>query len=163
MTADTAQDGFVRHVGIAAPLEPQRRHRPDHPGALLSGPRRQLIILFHDASSTAMAARRDFVLNRQPFRRRSSSPRRTGCGSSHGRRYAAGLRRAGGRTELEDIFYNNCLKNGIVPIRLDDTSARLMREQLLRGPEREIAVVSARRPWSFPAYRSKSIHSGASA
>ncbi len=165
MTADTAQDGFVRHVGIAAPLE-GRNVDTDQiiPARFLKADRADGYgrFLFHDLRFDREGRETpDFVLNRQPFRQATIlvAEDNFGCGSSReGAAYA--LRDFGVRAVIApsfgDIFYNNCLKNGIVPIRLDDTSARLMRERLLRGPEREIAVDLDAQTVGFPgdaAYR----------
>ena len=79
----------------------------------------------------------DFVLNRQPYRRANIliAHDNFGCGSS--REHAPwALLDFGIRCVIApsfaDIFHNNCLKNGILPIRLPrETCDRLMEDSLL--------------------------------
>ena len=71
MTADTAQDGFVRHVGIAAPLE-GRNVDTDQiiPARFLKADRADGYgrFLFHDLRFDRDGRETpDFVLNRQRF------------------------------------------------------------------------------------------------
>src|SRR5688500_19119002 len=83
--------------------------------------------LFHDVR----AADPDFVLGRAPYREAKILVANSnfGCGSSReGAAFAfydAGFRSVIAPS-FSDIFYNNCLKNGIVPVRLPaDACARL--------------------------------------
>jgi 3-isopropylmalate/(R)-2-methylmalate dehydratase small subunit len=39
-----------------------------------------------------------------------------------------------------DIFYGNALKNGLIPVRLDESVIEPLRDALAAGPEREITV-----------------------
>ena len=66
----------------------------------------------------------DFILNKEPFNKASILLTRDnfGCGSS--REHAVwALRDFGIKTVIAssfgDIFYNNCFKNGVLPIKLD--------------------------------------------
>ena len=66
----------------------------------------------------------DFILNKEPFKKASILLTRDnfGCGSS--REHAVwALRDFGIKTVIAssfgDIFYNNCFKNGVLPIKLD--------------------------------------------
>lgn len=66
-----------------------------------------------------------------------------GCGSSReGAAYA--FYDAGFRSVIApsfgDIFYNNCLKNGIVPVRLPHEVCLDLRKQLLDRPGMELTV-----------------------
>ena len=66
-----------------------------------------------------------------------------GCGSSReGAPYA--FHDAGFRSIIApsfgDIFFNNCLKNGIVPVRLDDRTCLSIRDALRQKPGGEITV-----------------------
>ncbi len=119
---------FVRHAGIAAPIE-GRNVDTDQilPARFLKADRANGYgrYFFHDARFGADGAEKpDFVLNRAPFRAATIvvADDNFGCGSSReGAVYA--LHDFGVRAVIApsfgDIFYNNCLKNGVVPVQLD--------------------------------------------
>lgn len=139
---------FVRQRGIAAPIE-GRNVDTDRiiPARFLKADRAAGYgqFLFHDARFDEDGRERDFVLNREPFR---SAPilvaeDNFGCGSSReGAVYA--LHDYGVRAivapSFGDIFYSNCLKNGVVPVRLAHGAVTGLLEQLVAGPDREVCV-----------------------
>lgn len=140
---------FIRETGVAAPID-GRNIDTDQiiPARFLKADRAKGYgqFLFHDlrfdAEGREIAAA---VLNREPFRasRILVTDVNFGCGSSReGAVYA--LHDYGIRAVLApsfgDIFYNNCLKNGIVPVTLDETMATDLRARLAAGEDREITV-----------------------
>ena len=92
--------------------------------------------LFHDLRFDAQEqVRPDFVLNRPAFKEAQIlvCDQNFGCGSSReGAVYC--LADFGIRAILApsfgDIFYNNCLKNGVLPIRLEATTLSTVRQTL---------------------------------
>lgn len=97
--------------------------------------------LFHDVR----AAEPDFVLERAPYREAKIFVANSnfGCGSSReGAAFAfydAGFRSVIAPS-FSDIFYNNCLKNGIVPVRLPDEACAALRERLREHPGSQLTV-----------------------
>jgi 3-isopropylmalate/(R)-2-methylmalate dehydratase small subunit len=96
--------------------------------------------LFHD-----LAEDPGFVLNREAFRDAQIlvANRNFGCGSSReGAAYA--LYDRGFRSVIApsfgDIFHNNCLKNGIVPVRLAEGLCTQLRKQLHEKPGTRLTV-----------------------
>ena len=92
--------------------------------------------LLHDLRFSAQdEPRPDFVLNRPEYRQAQIfvASHNYGCGSSRlGAVYAHydfGVR-AIIAVSFGDVFFNNCLKNGILPIRLDAESTANLRQQL---------------------------------
>jgi 3-isopropylmalate/(R)-2-methylmalate dehydratase small subunit len=93
-------------------------------------------ILFHDRRFDAQGHEQpDFVLNREPYRqaRIIVAERNFGCGSSReGAVYA--LHAFGVRSivapSFGDIFTSNCLKNGLLPVRVGAEVAADLRRQL---------------------------------
>jgi 3-isopropylmalate/(R)-2-methylmalate dehydratase small subunit len=97
--------------------------------------------LFHDLRKEP-----DFVLNREPFRSQGQimvADRNFGCGSS---REAAVyvLQDWGFRAVIApsfgDIFFNNCFKNGVLPVRLPAEVCAQMRADLNAAPGAEIKI-----------------------
>jgi 3-isopropylmalate/(R)-2-methylmalate dehydratase small subunit len=93
-------------------------------------------ILFHDRRfHTQGNENADFVLNREPYRRARIivAERNFGCGSSRESAVYA-LDAFGVRAIIApsfgDIFTSNCLKNGLLPVRLPAEVAADMRRQL---------------------------------
>jgi len=87
----------------------------------------------------------EFVLNRPPYRgaRILVANSNFGCGSSReGAPYA--FYDSGFRSVIApsfgDIFFNNCLKNGIVPVRLPDEVCAALRSELKAKPGTHITV-----------------------
>ncbi|WP_210495528.1 3-isopropylmalate dehydratase small subunit [Microvirga antarctica] len=142
-------DAFIRETALAAPFEgsnvdtdqiiPARFLKVDRTVGYGS-------FLFHDLKFESDGTERpDFVLNQQPFRhaRILVTDENFGCGSSReGAVYALsdyGIKALIGPS-FGDIFYNNCLKNGLIPVRLPHDVVAGLREDLLRGPDREISI-----------------------
>lgn len=77
----------------------------------------------------------DFILNQAPYDRAQIllADRNFGCGSSRERAPKA-LREFGFRAVLAPsfggIFYNNCYRNGIVPVELDIETVRSLRDEV---------------------------------
>jgi 3-isopropylmalate/(R)-2-methylmalate dehydratase small subunit len=93
-------------------------------------------ILFHDRRFDAQGREiADFVLNREPYRqaRIIVAERNFGCGSSRESAVYA-LHAFGVRSVIApsfgDIFASNCLKNGLLPVRLPADVVAAMRRQL---------------------------------
>lgn len=93
-------------------------------------------ILFHDRRFDAQGNEiADFVLNREPYRRARIivAERNFGCGSSRESAVYA-LHAFGFRAVIApsfgDIFASNCLKNGLLPVRLPAEAAAELRRQL---------------------------------
>jgi 3-isopropylmalate/(R)-2-methylmalate dehydratase small subunit len=94
----------------------------------------------YDARGTARA---EFVLNRPEAQgcQILVAGRNLGCGSSREHAPWALLDhgfRAVVSTEIADIFRNNCLKNGLLPVVVDETTARWLLEH--PGAEVEIDI-----------------------
>jgi 3-isopropylmalate/(R)-2-methylmalate dehydratase small subunit len=93
-------------------------------------------ILFHDRRFDAQGNEiADFVLNREPYRqaRIIVAERNFGCGSSRESAVYA-LHAFGIRSVIApsfgDIFASNCLKNGLLPVRLPAEAVAAMRREL---------------------------------
>ena len=87
----------------------------------------------------------DFVLNKDPFNQSKIliAGKNFGCGSSREHAPWALLDfgiRAVISTSFADIFYNNCFKNGILPIRIDDKIVIELAEYSNRKEEIEISL-----------------------
>jgi 3-isopropylmalate/(R)-2-methylmalate dehydratase small subunit len=97
--------------------------------------------LFHDLRFDEHGAPRpDFILNRPPFQGAQIlvADENFGCGSSReGAVYC--LADYGIRAILApsfgDIFFNNCLKNGLLPVRLDAKVLAAIRQTLLNSTQ----------------------------
>jgi len=102
--------------------------------------------LFHDLRYDESGAEKpDFILNRSGYRGAQIivADRNFGCGSS--REAAVYALMAGGfrcviAPSFGDIFFNNSLKNGFLPIRLDTETCAELRRQLAAHPGAELAV-----------------------
>ena len=86
---------------------------------------------------------KDFVLNQKPFSQSKIliAGKNFGCGSS--REHAPWALLDFGITcvissSYADIFYNNCFKNGILPIKIDEEKIKQISEYSLRKEEIEI-------------------------
>jgi len=89
----------------------------------------------------------DFILNKENYRKSSIiiAGDNFGCGSS--REHAPwALRDFGIRsvisTSFADIFYNNCFKNGMLPIKLNEDEVRLLMNDADEGKELTIDLSS---------------------
>jgi 3-isopropylmalate/(R)-2-methylmalate dehydratase small subunit len=96
--------------------------------------------LFHD-----LAENPDFVLNQAPYREAKIfvGNANFGCGSSReGAAFAFYDRgfRSIIAPSFSDIFHNNCVKNGIVPVRLSEAICSRLRQDLLDRPGMQLTV-----------------------
>ncbi|NKX16899.1 3-isopropylmalate dehydratase small subunit [Ochrobactrum pseudogrignonense] len=119
-------DKFTKLTGVAAPADRQYRYGHDYPKGLSEDDQA------HGSEQGAFAEMRfnedgtenaDFVLNKPGYRNAQIlvAGDNFGCGSS--REHAPwALLDFGIRcvisTSFADIFYNNCFKNGILPIKV---------------------------------------------
>jgi 3-isopropylmalate/(R)-2-methylmalate dehydratase small subunit len=134
---------FTKITAIAAPYEPINVDTDQIiPARFLKFPRKDGYgkFLFHDVRE-----RPGFVLDRDPFDKARIFVANTNfaCGSSReGAAYA--FYDAGFRSVIApsfgDIFYNNCLKNGIVPVRLPEETCAHFRKVLLGRPGTVLTV-----------------------
>lgn len=139
---------FIRKTGRAAPLEGKNIDTDQIvPARFLKTDRKQGYghILFHDLRFDAQEQEiAGFVLNQPKFRNAQILLADTnfGCGSSREAAVYA-LYDYGIRTIIApsfgDIFYNNCLKNGIVPVRLDE---QLIASQRLKLSQAEHVIMT---------------------
>ena len=96
-------------------------------------------------ASTKTVPKKDFVYNTPPYRdgRIFVADVNWGCGSSRENAVTA-LDANGVRSviapSIADIHYNNCIKNGVLPIRLPEEVCAKLREQLRDSPGAEIAI-----------------------
>ena len=86
---------------------------------------------------------KDFVLNKEPFNNSKIliAGKNFGCGSS--REHAPWALLDFGITcvissSYADIFYNNCFKNGILPVKIDEEKIKQLSEYSLRKEEIKI-------------------------
>jgi 3-isopropylmalate/(R)-2-methylmalate dehydratase small subunit len=134
---------FETLTAIAAPYEPVNVDTDQIvPARFLKFPRQDGYgkFLFHDVREDP-----GFVLNRAPFdqARILVGNANFGCGSSReGAAYA--FHDAGFRSVIApsfgDIFYSNCMKNGIAPVRLSDASCSALRLLLRKDPGTQLTV-----------------------
>tara|TARA_Y100000588_G_scaffold257875_1_gene272380 strand:+ start:552 stop:1181 length:630 start_codon:yes stop_codon:yes gene_type:complete len=101
--------------------------------------------LFHDLRFNEGGSEKDFVYNKPEFRegRIFVADVNWGCGSS--RENAVSVLRANKvrsviAPSFGDIHYNNCIKNGVLPIRLSSEVCETLRRQLHESPGAEIAI-----------------------
>jgi len=142
---------FRRFTAVAAPLDavnvdtdqiiPARFLKyPRGGGAGYGG------FLFHDMRfDEAGRERPDFILNRGPFRAAGIIVGNLNLGSGSSREGAVyALSDHGVRALVApgfgDIFFNNCLKNGVVPVRLSPAICADIRAELHASPGRELCV-----------------------
>ncbi len=102
--------------------------------------------LFHDLRFEADGSEKPgFVLNQSGFAGAGIlvADRNFGCGSSREHAVTA-LVAAGFRAVIApsfgDIFYNNSLKNGFLPVRLPEEACRRLRSMLHDGPGGEVTI-----------------------
>jgi len=101
--------------------------------------------LFHDLRFNADGSEKDFVLNREQFRaaRIIVSERNWGCGSSRENAVTALVKndiRCVIAPSFGDIHFNNCLKRGVLPVRLTDEACAGLRAQLHAEPGARMRV-----------------------
>jgi len=124
---DTDQIIPVRFVRMA-------QDDPDYPKFFL-----------HDLRFNPDGSEKDFIFNKPPFNEAKILVTDTnwGCGSSRENAVytmAANGIRAVIAPSIADIHYNNCKKNGIIPVILDDGVCAAMRRHLHESPGAEISV-----------------------
>lgn len=146
---ESAMEPFTHLTGIAAPIQgqnvdtdqilPARFLKADRAGGYGR-------YFFHDARFDPEGREKpDAILNREPFRhaRIIVADENFGCGSSReGAVYALldfGVR-AVVAPSFGDIFFNNCLKNGVVPVALERPVVTGLLEQLGSAPIPELRV-----------------------
>ena len=102
-------------------------------------------ILFHDLRFNADGSEKDFVFNQEPYKdgKIFVADINWGCGSS--RENAVAVLVANGvrsviAPSFGDIHYNNCIKNGVLPIQLSSEDCATLRAQLRESPGAEIAI-----------------------
>ncbi|HET6491803.1 MAG TPA: 3-isopropylmalate dehydratase small subunit [Burkholderiales bacterium] len=102
-------------------------------------------ILLHDRRFALDGTEKDFILNREPFRRAQIivADRNWGCGSSRESAVYA-LYEFGIRCVIApsfgDIHANNCAKNGLLPVVLTDAECAAIRAQLHDRPGATLTV-----------------------
>lgn len=101
--------------------------------------------LFHDLRYEDDGTEKDFVLNHAGYRGAQIfvADINWGCGSSRENAVTALLAngiRAVIAPSFGDIHYNNCIKNGVLPIRLGAEDCTALRAQLTMNPGAEIAI-----------------------
>jgi 3-isopropylmalate/(R)-2-methylmalate dehydratase small subunit len=112
--------------------------------------------------------REDFVLNRPKYNRRQILLARDNFGSGSSREHAAwALRDYGFKAIIAptfaDIFYSNCFKNGILPVRLAQQELNYLFQNVdnieleINLPEQKITIMNSKNPRvvSFEVERSK--------
>ncbi len=140
---------FTTLEALAAPFDAENVDTDQIlPARFLKKPRDEAYgsYLFHDlrfADDGSEIA--DFVLNRPAFRGAAILVANSnfGCGSSREGAvytlYDYGIRSVIAPS-FSDIFYNNCLRNGLVPVRLAAETCARMRAALWRQPGQHVAV-----------------------
>jgi 3-isopropylmalate/(R)-2-methylmalate dehydratase small subunit len=143
---------FVRHRGVAAPLLrinvdtdaiiPSREMKTVGKRGLADG----LFAGWRYAAAHGRTPNPDFVLNQPQYAGASIllSGANFGCGSS--REHAVwALAEYGIRCVIAPsfgaIFHNNCIRNGLLPIVLDDTVIQRLAAQVERDPQRHLLDV----------------------
>lgn len=101
--------------------------------------------LFHDLRFNEDGSEKDFVYNKAPYceGRILVTDVNWGCGSSRENAVIALVAndiRSIIAPSIADIHYNNCIKNGVLPIRLMEESCAKLREQLREYPGAEVAI-----------------------
>ena len=101
--------------------------------------------LFHDLRFNEDGSEKDFVYNKPEFRegRIFIADVNWGCGSS--RENAVSVLRANKvrsviAPSFGDIHYSNCIKNGVLPLRLSSNACETLRRQLHESPGAEVAI-----------------------
>jgi 3-isopropylmalate/(R)-2-methylmalate dehydratase small subunit len=141
---------FARLTAVAAPIDlPNVDTDRIIPARFLRQPRGAPgyeRFLFHDLRFDAAGSEKpDFVLNRGPFREAKIlvAAENFGCGSSREMAvwtlWAYGVR-AVIAPSLGDIFRQNCVKNGLLPVILPAAAAEDLRRQLHARPGATISV-----------------------
>lgn len=101
--------------------------------------------LMHDLRFESDGKEKDFILNKEAYRSAQIivSDVNWGCGSS--REHAVMALTANGiraviAPSVGDIHYNNCIRNGVLPVILSEQDCATLRRQLHESPGAEIAI-----------------------
>lgn len=140
---------FTQVTAMAAPLDmPNVDTDQIVPARFLRVPRgpEYRTFLFHDLRlDDAGNEKPDFILNREPYRRAEIlvADRNFGCGSS--REGAVWALAFGGyrsviASSFGDIFYSNSLKNGFLPVQLDQATVVDIRNQVAASPGATLTI-----------------------
>jgi 3-isopropylmalate/(R)-2-methylmalate dehydratase small subunit len=152
---------FTSVTAIAAPIdEPNVDTNQLCPTRFNKVPRgpKYARVLFHDRRFEADGREKDFVLNREPYRRAQIivADRNWGSGSSRESAvyalYEFGIRCVIA-SSFGDIHANNCYKNGLLPVVLSDAEVSDIRAQLHERPGATISVNLADQTVIDPAGR----------
>ena len=139
---------FTTLTGIAAPIdEPNVDTNQLCPTRFNKVPRgpKYAQVLFHDRRFDAEGREKDFVLNREPYRKARIivGDRNWGTGSSRESAvyalYEFGIRCVIA-SSFGDIHANNCYRNGLLPVVLPDDEVAALRRGLHEQPGAEITV-----------------------
>jgi 3-isopropylmalate/(R)-2-methylmalate dehydratase small subunit len=101
--------------------------------------------LFHDLRFNEDGSEKDFVYNKPEFRegRIFIADVNWGCGSSRENAVTvlhANKVRSVIAPSFGDIHYSNCIKNGVLPLRLSSEACETLRRQLHESPGAEVAI-----------------------
>jgi 3-isopropylmalate/(R)-2-methylmalate dehydratase small subunit len=142
-------DAFTHLRAVAAPLDEMNLDTnqlcPSRFNKTVVGPGYERV-LFHDRRFNADGSEKpDFVLNRKPYRQAKIlvGSRNFGCGSSRETAVTALLGfgiQVVISPEFADIFHNNALKNGLLPIVLDAGTVRDLQTLLTDRPGLQVTV-----------------------
>ena len=144
---------FTKLTAIAAPIdEPNVDTNQICPTRFNKVPRgpKHAQILFHDLRFDPDGTEKDFILNREPYRRARIllAGRNFGCGSSREGAVWA-MAQMGFRAVLApsfgDIFFNNCFQNGVLPVVLAQPPIEAIARQVETAPERNQVTVDLTR------------------
>jgi len=141
-------ESFTKLTAVAAPIDeanvdtnqlcPTRFNKvPRGPG--------HARILFHDRRFHADGSEKEHILNVEPFKRARIivSDRNWGCGSSRESAVYA-LYEFGIRCVIApsfgDIHANNCAKNGLLPLVLEEDECAALRKQLRERPGAVVSI-----------------------
>ena len=150
-------DPFVRLTGVVAPLDRVNIDTDQIiPAVFLKRIERsgfEDCLFFSWRFNEDGSPKEDFVLNQPPYRdaRVLVAGHNFGCGSS--REHAPwALRDYGIRCVIApsfaDIFYNNCFKNGVLPLRISEEDVRAIMEKATGKPGLNLTVdLEGQRVW----------------
>ncbi len=140
---------FTTLSGIAVPLDEANLDTnqlcPTRFNKVAKGPRFRDILLHDRRFNADGSEKQDYVLNQEPYRQAviAVAGRNFGVGSSR-ETAVFGLMGFGIRSVIApnfgDIFYNNSLKNGLLPVRLPGPTVELLIRQLLARPGATMTV-----------------------
>jgi 3-isopropylmalate/(R)-2-methylmalate dehydratase small subunit len=139
---------FTKLTGIAVPIDEANVDTnqlcPSRFNKVPRGPEFARV-LFHDLRFDSSGAEKDFILNREPYRRARVlvADRNFGCGSSRESAVYA-LYEFGIHCVIApsfgDIFANNASKNGLLAVALPDAVCAAIRVQLREGPGATVSI-----------------------